>query len=52
MDNIRELRVTTGANPKKVKEFYKQLHYNVQSMDMREWLGVAKGVAKNFKGES
>ena len=38
-----ELRVTTGANPRKVKEFYKQLYYNVQSMDMREGLWVAKG---------
>ena len=40
--NIMELRVTTGANPRKVKEFYKQLYYNVQSMDMREGLWVAK----------
>ena len=50
MENIKELRVTTGANPRKVKEFYKQLHYNVQSMNMREWLRVAKGNVQSTLG--
>ena len=31
--NIMELPVITGVNPRKVKEFYKQLRYNVQSLD-------------------
>ena len=41
--NIMELPVITGANPKKVKEFYKQLRYNVQSLDTLERLGEVKG---------
>ena len=36
--NIMELPVITGANPKKVKEFYRQLRYNVQSLDTLERL--------------
>ena len=41
--NIMELPVITGANPRKVKEFYKQLRYNVQSLDTLERLGDVKG---------
>ena len=41
--NIMELPVITGANPKKVKEFFKQLRYNVQSLDTLERLGEVKG---------
>ena len=41
--NIMELPVITGVNPRKVKEFYKQLRYNVQSLDTLEWLGDVKG---------
>ena len=40
--NIMELPVITGANPRKVKEFYKQLRYNVQSLDMLERLRDVK----------
>ena len=31
--NIMELPIIAGANPRKVKEFYKQLRFNVQSLD-------------------
>ena len=41
--NIMELPVITGVNPRKVKEFYKQLSYNVQSLDTLERLGDVKG---------
>ncbi|XP_068750788.1 uncharacterized protein [Montipora capricornis] len=41
--NIMELPVITGVNPRKVKEFYKQLRYNVQSLDTLERLGDVKG---------
>ena len=41
--NIMELPVITGVNPRKVKEFYKQLRYNVQSLDTLEQLGDVKG---------
>ena len=36
--NIMELHVITGANPRKVKEFYKKLCDNVQSFDTPERL--------------
>ncbi|XP_022797625.1 uncharacterized protein LOC111335895 [Stylophora pistillata] len=43
MKNIMELPVITGGNPKKVKEFYKQLRYNVQSLDTLERFGDVRG---------
>jgi len=41
--NIMELPVINGVNPRKVKEFYKQLRHNVQSLDKLERLGDVKG---------
>ena len=41
--NIVELPIITGANPRKVKEFYKQLCFNVQSLDMLGHLADVKG---------
>lgn len=41
--NTMELPVITGTNPKEVKEFYKKLRYNVQSLDTLERLGDVKG---------
>ena len=41
--NRMELPVITGVNPRKVKEFYKQLRHNVQSLDTLERLGDVKG---------
>ena len=38
-----ELPVITVVNLRKVKEFYKQLRYNVQSLDTLERLGDVKG---------
>ena len=38
-----ELPVISGANPRKVKEFCKQLRYSVQSLDTLERLGDVKG---------
>ena len=38
-----ELPVITGATPRKVKEFYKQLCYNVQTFETIERLGEVKG---------
>ena len=38
-----ELPVITGENLRKVKEFYKQLRCNVQSLDTFERLGDVKG---------
>ena len=37
------IMVITGANPRRVKEFYKQLRYNVQSLDTLGRLGDVKG---------
>ena len=31
--HIMELPIITGANPRKVKEFYKQPRFNVQSLE-------------------
>ena len=39
----RELPIITGANPRKVKEFYKQLRFNVQSLDTLGRLADVKG---------
>jgi len=39
---IMELPIITGTNPRKVKEFYKQIHYKVQSLDTLELLGDVK----------
>ena len=33
ISNIMNLPVLTGANPKKVQEFYKVLAYNVESLE-------------------
>ena len=41
--NIMELPIITGANPRKVKEFYKQLRFNVQSLDTLGRLADVKG---------
>ena len=41
--NITELPIITGANPRKVKEFYKQLRFNVQSLDTLGRLADVKG---------
>ena len=41
--NIMELPIITGANPRKVKEFYKQLRFNVQSLDTLGQLADVKG---------
>ena len=41
--NIMELPVITGTNPRKVKEFYKQLRFNVQSLDTLGRLADVKG---------
>ena len=38
-----ELSIVTGANPRKVKDFYKQLRFNVQSLDMLGRLADVKG---------
>ena len=37
--NIMELRLIAGANLRKVKDFYKQLRFNVQSLDARRCQG-------------
>ena len=44
--HIMELPIITGANPRKVKEFYKQLRFNVQSL---ETLGRLAGVRGNVR---
>ena len=41
--NIMELPVITGTNPRKIKEFYKQLRFNVQSLDTLGRLADVKG---------
>ena len=41
--NIMELPIITGANPRKVKEFYKQLRFNVQILETLGRLGDVKG---------
>lgn len=41
--NIMELAIIARANPRKVKEFYKQLHFNVQSLDTLGRLADFKG---------
>ena len=41
--NIMELPVITGTHPRKVKEFYKQLRFNVQSLDTLGRLADVKG---------
>ena len=45
--NIVDLPVITGANPKKVQDFYKQLRFNVQSLDT---LGRLPDVKGNVRG--
>lgn len=40
---IMELPVITGGNPRRVKEFYKQLRFNVQSLDTLGRLAEVKG---------
>ena len=44
IQNIMGLPVFTGSHPAKIHEFYKQLVYNVQSL---ETLGKLKNVAGN-----
>ena len=44
--NIMELPIVTGANPRKVKDFYKQLRFNVQSLDT---LGRLADVKENVR---
>ena len=41
--NIMELPIITGANPIRVKEFYKQLRFNVQSLGTLGRLADVKG---------
>lgn len=41
--NIMELPIITGTNPRRVKEFYKQLRFNVQSLDTLGRLADVKG---------
>lgn len=41
--NIMELPIITGTNPRKVKEFYKQLRFNVQRLGTLGRLGDVKG---------
>ena len=41
--NIMELPIITGTNPRKVKEFYKQLCFNVQRLETLGRLGDVKG---------
>ena len=41
--NIMELPIITGANPIKIKEFYKQLRFNVQSLGTLGRLADVKG---------
>ena len=43
MKTIMELPVITGTSPKKVKEFYKQLRFSVQSLETLGRLGDVKG---------
>jgi len=38
-----ELPIITRANPRKVKEFYKQLRFKVQSLNTLERLAGVKG---------
>ena len=49
--NIMELPVITGVNPRKVKEFYKQLRHNVQTLDTLERLGDVKGNVRSTLDE-
>ena len=44
--NIMELPIITSANPRKVKEFYEQLRFNVQSLDTLRRLTDVKGNAR------
>ena len=39
---IMELPINTGTNPRKVKEFYKQIRYKVLTPDTLELLGDVK----------
>ena len=41
--NIMELPIINGVNPRKVKDFYKQLRFNVQSLDTLGRLADVKG---------
>ena len=41
--NIMSLPVITGTNPKKIDEFYRQLSYNVHSLDTMGKLADVKG---------
>ena len=49
--NIMELPVITGVNPRKVKECYKQLRHNVQSLDTLQRLGDVKGNVRSTLGK-
>ena len=42
VENIMELPIITGTNPRKVKEFYKHLRYKVQTLDTLELIGDVK----------
>jgi hypothetical protein len=43
VQNIMSLPVISGANPKKIGEFYKELRYNVQSLETMGKLADVKG---------
>lgn len=43
VQGIMNLPVVTGTNPKKIQDFYKQLRYNVQSLDTLGKLADVKG---------
>lgn len=43
VQGIMNLPVITGTNPKKIQDFYKQLRYNVQSLDTLGKLSDVKG---------
>ena len=46
-----DLTVITEANPTKIKEFYKQLQFNVQSLDALGRLADVKGIVRSILGE-
>ena len=43
---IMKLPIITETNPRKMKEFYKQIRYKVQSLDTLELLGDVKENAR------
>ena len=51
VNNIIELPMLTGTNPRKVDSFYKTLLYNVQSLETLGKLGSVGGKAGKRRGE-